>query len=232
MLSADYSQIELRVLAHLSGDPTLIDAFRRGEDIHARTAAEVLGRRTDEVDAEARRLAKVINFGIIYGMGPQRLAGELGISLKEASDYIKRYFERLPGVHTYLEQSLAQARERGWVATMYGRRRYLPELNSPQGGARAQAERIAVNTPLQGTAADLIKLAMIRLDATIKEQKWSARIVLQVHDELLLELPHGEREPVAEAACREMEAVAELRVPLKVDLKWGPNWAELEGRRG
>ena len=232
MLSADYSQIELRVLAHLSGDPTLIDAFRRGEDIHARTAAEVLGRRTDEVDAEARRLAKVINFGIIYGMGPQRLAGELGISLKEASDYIKRYFERLPGVHTYLEQSLAQARERGWVATMYGRRRYLPELNSPQGGARAQAERIAVNTPLQGTAADLIKLAMIRLHTAIKEQKWSARMVLQVHDELLLELPHGEREPVAEAARREMEAVAELRVPLKVDLKWGPNWAELEGRRG
>jgi DNA polymerase-1 len=232
MLSADYSQIELRVLAHLSGDPTLIDAFRRGEDIHARTAAEVLGRRTDEVDAEARRLAKVINFGIIYGMGPQRLAGELGISLKEASDYIKRYFERLPGVHAYLEQSLAQARERGWVATMYGRRRYLPELNSPQGGARAQAERIAVNTPLQGTAADLIKLAMIRLNAAIKEQKWSARMVLQVHDELLLELPHGEREPVAEAARREMEAVAELRVPLKVDLKWGPNWAELEGRRG
>ena len=232
MLSADYSQIELRVLAHLSGDPTLIDAFRRGEDIHARTAAEVLGRRTDEVDAEARRLAKVINFGIIYGMGPQRLAGELGISLKEASDYIKRYFERLPGVHAYLEQSLAQARERGWVATMYGRRRYLPELNSPQGGARAQAERIAVNTPLQGTAADLIKLAMIRLHTAIKEQKWSARMVLQVHDELLLELPHGEREPVAEAARREMEAVAELRVPLKVDLKWGPNWAELEGRRG
>jgi DNA polymerase I len=232
MLSADYSQIELRVLAHLSGDPTLTDAFRRGEDIHARTAAEVLGRSTAEVDAEARRLAKVINFGIIYGMGPQRLAGELGISLKEASDYIKRYFERLPGVHTYLEQSLAQARERGWVATMYGRRRYLPELNSPQGGARAQAERIAVNTPLQGTAADLIKLAMIRLNAAIKEQKWSARMVLQVHDELLLELPHGEREPVAEAARREMEAVAELRVPLKVDLKWGPNWAELEGRRG
>jgi DNA polymerase-1 len=232
MLSADYSQIELRVLAHLSGDPTLIDAFRRGEDIHARTAAEVLGRRPDEVDAEARRLAKVINFGIIYGMGPQRLAGELGISLKEASEYIKRYFERLPGVHAYLEESLSQARERGWVATMYGRRRYLPELNSPQGGARAQAERIAVNTPLQGTAADLIKLAMIRLDAAIKEQKWAARMLLQVHDELLLELPHAEREPVSEAARREMEGVAELRIPLKVELKWGPNWAELEGRRG
>jgi DNA polymerase-1 len=232
MLSADYSQIELRVLAHLSGDPTLIDAFRRGEDIHARTAAEVLGRKPDDVDAEARRLAKVINFGIIYGMGPQRLAGELGISLKEASEYIKRYFERLPGVQTYLEKSLAEARERGWVATMYGRRRYLPELNSPQGGARAQAERIAVNTPLQGTAADLIKLAMIRLDAAIKRQKWTARMLLQVHDELLLELPHAEREPVSEAARREMEGVAELRIPLKVELKWGPNWAELEGRRG
>jgi len=232
MLSADYSQIELRVLAHLSGDPTLIDAFRRGEDIHARTAAEVLGRKPEEVDAEARRLAKVINFGIIYGMGPQRLAGELGISLKEASEYIKRYFDRLPGVHAYLEQSLAQARERGWVATMYGRRRYLPELNSPQGGARAQAERIAINTPLQGTAADLIKLAMIRLDAAIKRQKWQARMLLQVHDELLLELPNAEREGVSEAACREMEGVAELRIPLKVELKWGPNWAELEGRRG
>src|SRR5271169_4824551 len=179
MLSADYSQIELRVLAHLSGDPTLIDAFRRGEDIHARTAAEVLGRRPDEVDAEARRLAKVINFGIIYGMGPQRLAGELGISLKEASEYIKRYFERLPGVHAYLEESLAQARERGWVATMYGRRRYLPELNSPQGGARAQAERIAVNTPLQGTAADLIKLAMIKLAAELKRRSLKARLLLQ-----------------------------------------------------
>lgn len=232
MLSADYSQIELRVLAHLSGDPMLVDAFRRGEDIHARTAAEVLGRKPDEIDSEARRLAKVINFGIIYGMGPQRLAGELGISFKEASDYIKRYFERLPGVHRYLEEALAQARERGWVATMYGRRRYLPELNSPQGGARAQAERIAVNTPLQGTAADLIKLAMIRLNAAIKEQRWQARMVLQVHDELLLELPLGEREPVSEAARREMEGVAELKIPLKVELKWGPNWAELEGRRG
>jgi DNA polymerase-1 len=230
LLSADYSQIDLRVLAHLSADPTLIDAFRRGEDIHARTAAEVLGRKPDEVDPEARRLAKVINFGIIYGMGPQRLAGELGIGLTEASEYIKRYFERLPGVHAYLEESLSLARERGWVATMYGRRRYLPELNSPQGGARAQAERIAINTPIQGTAADLIKLAMIRLDAAIKERKWAARMVLQVHDELLVEVPHAELGAVAAAARREMEGVAELRVPLRIELKWGPNWAELENR--
>lgn len=230
LLSADYSQIDLRVLAHLSGDPTLVDAFRRGEDIHARTAAEVLGRKPGEVDPEARRLAKVINFGIIYGMGPQRLARELGIDSTEASDYIKRYFERLSGVHAYLEESLRLARERGWVATMYGRRRYLPELNSPQGGARSQAERIATNTPIQGTAADLIKLAMIRLDAAIKEQKWAARMVLQVHDELIVEAPRAELEAVAQAARREMEGVAELRVPLRVELKWGPNWAELESR--
>ncbi len=230
LLSADYSQIELRVLAHLSGDPTLIDAFQRGEDIHTRTAAEVLGRNPESVDAEARRLAKVINFGIIYGMGPQRLAGELTISVADASDYIKRYFERLPGVQSYLDNSLKQAVERGWVATMYGRRRYLPELNSPQGGARAQAERIAINTPIQGTAADLIKMAMIRLNSAIKNNSWTARMVLQVHDELLLELPLGELEAVCEAARREMEGVAELRVPLKVELKCGPNWAELNGR--
>ena len=232
MLSADYSQIELRVLAHLSGEPTLVDAFRRGEDIHGRTAAEVLGLKPAEVDAEARRLAKVINFGIIYGMGPQRLSDELGISLKEAGDYIKRYFERLPGVEKYLRESLAEARERGWVATMYGRRRYLPELNSPQGGARAQAERIAINTPLQGTAADLIKLAMIRLDGVIKRQKLGTRILLQVHDELLLEVPNSELEAVTHAAKREMEDVAELKVPLRVELKRGQNWAELEGCRG
>ncbi len=232
MLSADYSQIELRVLAHLSGEPTLVDAFRRGEDIHGRTAAEVLGLRPTEVDAEARRLAKVINFGIIYGMGPQRLSDELAISVKEAGDYIKRYFERLPGVEKYLHESLAEARERGWVSTMYGRRRYLPELNSPQGGARNQAERIAVNTPLQGTAADLIKLAMIRLDGVIKKQKLRARILLQVHDELLLEVPEAEIEVVTRAAKREMEGVAELKVPLRVELKRGPNWAEMEGCRG
>jgi DNA polymerase I len=230
LLSADYSQIELRVLAHLSGDPTLIDAFRRGEDIHTRTAAEVLGRKPETIDAEARRLAKVINFGIIYGMGPQRLASELTISLAEASDYIKRYFARLPGVQAYLENSLKQAAERGWVATMYGRRRYLPELNSPQGGARAQAERIAINTPIQGTAADLIKLAMIRLDSTIKDNSWVTRMVLQVHDELLLEVPTAELETVRDAARHVMEGVAELRVPLKVELKCGLNWAELNGR--
>ena len=228
MLSADYSQIELRILAHLSADPTLTEAFSRGEDIHARTASEVLGVATDRVDAEARRLAKVINFGIIYGMGPQRLAAQLGISFADASDYIKRYFERLPGVRTWLDRTLEEAREHGYVTTMYGRRRYLPELRGGQGGARAQAERIAINTPIQGTAADLIKLAMVRLHSTITEKKLAAQMLLQVHDELLLEVENDALNAAAEAVRREMEGVAILRVPLRVELKAGPNWAELK----
>jgi DNA polymerase-1 len=227
LLSADYSQIELRVLAHLSADPTLIDAFARDEDIHARTAREVLGSER-VLDAEARRLAKVINFGIIYGMGPQRLAGELAIPVAEASEYIKRYFERLQGVRRYLEETLKSARERGYVATMYGRRRYLPELNGPEGGARAQAERIAINTPIQGSAADLIKLAMVRLHTTLAERQIAAKVVLQVHDELLLEVQEKSLEAASAAVKREMEGVDSLRVPLRVELKTGPNWGELQ----
>jgi DNA polymerase I len=228
-VSADYSQIDLRVMAHLSGDKTLVDAFTTGEDIHIRTATEVLGVTPDKVNAEARRLAKVINFGIIYGMGSQRLAAELGIALAEASDYIKRYFERLPGVRAWLDDTVRIARTTGYVTTMYGRRRYLPELNAQPGGARAQAERIAINTPIQGTAADLIKLAMIRLDRVLKERGLAARMILQVHDELLLEAPDGEWQEAAALAKREMEGVAELKIPLKVELKSGPNWAEMSG---
>jgi DNA polymerase I len=228
-VSADYSQIDLRVMAHLSGDKTLVEAFTTGEDIHIRTATEVLGVTPDKVNSEARRLAKVINFGIIYGMGSQRLAGELGIKLTEASDYIKRYFERLPGVRAWLDDTVRIARTTGYVTTMYGRRRYLPELNAQPGGARAQAERIAINTPIQGTAADLIKLAMIRLDRVLKERGLGARMILQVHDELLLEAPENEWREAAKLAKREMEGVAELKIPLKVELKSGPNWAEMSG---
>jgi DNA polymerase-1 len=227
LLSADYSQIELRVLAHLSGDRILLDAFASGEDIHRRTASEVLGIRPDAVDANARRLAKVINFGIIYGMGPQRLAGELDIALKDASEYIERYFKRLPGVSAYLEDSLRQARERGYVTTLLGRRRYLPELSSPQGGARAQAERIAINTPIQGTAADLIKMAMVRLGSSLAEYQGRARMLLQVHDELLFEVERPILEQVSGMVREQMEKVWELRAALRVDLKSGPNWAEL-----
>jgi DNA polymerase I len=227
LLSADYSQIDLRVLAHLSKDPTLIGAFRSGEDIHVRTAVELLGLTPDKVDVGARRIAKVINFGIIYGMGPSRLAGELGIPLGEASSYIKRYFERLEGVRVFMDETLAKARETGYVTTMYGRRRYLPELRSPEGGARAQAERIAVNTPIQGTAADLIKVAMIRLASELKRRTRGARMLLQVHDELLLEVETKALDEIKEIAKGEMERAAELLVPLKADLKWGPNWAQL-----
>jgi DNA polymerase I len=231
LLSADYSQIDLRVLAHLSADETLLDAFRRGEDIHARTATELLGIPAGKVDPAARRIAKTINFGIIYGMGPQRLAAELGIPLAEASDYIRRYFERLPGVRAWFEETLARARETGYVTTMYGRRRYLPELNAPPGGSRAQAERIAINTPIQGTAADLIKIAMIRLHGEIRRAEIDGRMVMQVHDELLLEVRQQALEAAREAARREMEAVAALKVPLKVEVKWGPNWAEMRGNQ-
>lgn len=229
LLSADYSQIDLRVLAHLSADPTLVDAFQRGEDIHARTATELLGLSAGKVDADARRVAKTINFGLIYGMGPQRLAAQLGIPLAAAQDYIKRYFERLPRVREYFEETLTRARTDGFVTTMYGRRRYLPELSAAPGGARAQAERIAINTPIQGTAADLIKLAMIRLHSQIRHTGMEAVLVMQVHDELLLEVRKDALAQVAEAARAEMEGVATMRVPLKADLKWGPNWAEMGG---
>jgi len=227
LLSADYSQIDLRVLAHLSNDPTLTSAFRSSEDIHVRTAVELLGLTPDKVDVNARRIAKVINFGIIYGMGPSRLAGELGIPLGEASSYIKRYFERLEGVRAFIDETLAKARETGFVTTMYGRRRYIPELRSPEGGARAQAERIAVNTPIQGTAADLIKVAMIRLASELKRRNLKAKMLLQVHDELLIEVESKVLDEVKEIAKGEMERAAELLVPLKADLKWGANWAQL-----
>ena len=227
LLSADYSQIDLRVLAHLSADPTLTSAFREGQDIHVRTATELLGVPPERVDVSARRIAKTINFGIIYGMGPQRLAAELGIPLAEASDYIKRYFERLEGVRNFMDETLAKARETGYVTTMYGRRRYLPELRSPEGGARGQAERIAINTPIQGTAADLIKVAMIRLAAELKHRGLGARMLLQVHDELLVEVEENVLEQTKDVVKREMEGAAELMVPLKTDLKWGPNWAQL-----
>ena len=231
LLSVDYSQIDLRVLAHLSGDPTLVSAFQLGEDIHARTASELLRLKPGEVDAEARRVAKTINFGIIYGMGPQRLAAQLGIALADASDYIKRYFERLPGIRGFMEETVRKARETGYVTTMYGRRRYVPEINSGPGGSRAQAERIAINTPIQGSAADLIKVAMIRVDREFKQQKLTARMLLQVHDELLIEVGDKELDQAAQIAKREMEGVAEMNVPLAADVKAGLNWAEMDLRR-
>jgi DNA polymerase-1 len=226
LIAADYSQIELRVLAHLSNDPALIDAFRSGQDIHTRTAAEVFNVLPGLISADQRRAAKVINFGIIYGMGPQRLAGELGIPLSEAQHYIANYFARYSGVRRFMEEVVEAARERGYVTTMMGRRRWVPELNSRERGVAQAAERVAANTPIQGSAADLIKRAMVTVEQRLAGAAVAGGMVLQVHDELLLEVPETEREMVCRVVKEEMEGVMELAVPLRVDLGVGQTWAE------
>jgi DNA polymerase-1 len=222
-VSADYSQIELRVLAHLSGDPALIEAFASGEDIHARTAAEVFADRTP---AEGRRLAKVMNYGIVYGMGSARAARELGVPSAEAAAYIERYLGRYPGVRSFIQTTVAEARSRGWVATVLGRRRYLPELGARDAAVRQFAERAATNTPIQGSAADLIKLAMLEVRRRLARDGGGARMLLQVHDELLLEVPGDRLAAVEDAVRGAMERVFPLRVPLKVDVHAGANWSE------
>ena len=227
LVSADYSQIELRVLAHISGDETLIAAFRGGEDVHVRTAAEVFRVPAAEVSADQRRAAKVINFGIIYGMGPSRLSKELGISFEEAETYIGNYFARYPGVSEYVRRTLDEARKKGYVTTLLGRRRFMPDLTNPEGGVRQFAERTAVNTPIQGTAADLIKVAMVRIDRRLSEQGSGAGMILQVHDELILEAPEAEVEAVVTVVREEMEGAAELVVPLEVAVGVGANWADI-----
>ncbi len=225
-LSVDYSQIDLRVLAHYSGDKTLIKAFKRGEDIHRRTAAEVFGVPPEMVTPEMRRLAKTINFGIVYGMSAYGLAKELKIGRREAQAFIDRYFARYPGVKKYMEEIVAKAREQGFVTTLFGRKRPLPDINSPNRNAREFAERTAINTPIQGTAADIIKLAMITIDQGLRERGLKTRMLLQVHDELLFEVPPEELEELKAFVRDSMERVVELAVPLKVNLAVGENWAE------
>ncbi len=226
-VGADYSQIELRLLAHFSGDPALLEAFREDQDVHARTASEVFGVLPGEVPADLRRAAKVINFGIIYGMGPQRLARELSIPLREAQQYIEQYFTRYAGVRAYMDRTRAEARERGFVTTLLGRRRSMPELAGQDRGAQQAAERTAANTPLQGSAADLIKVAMVRIDARLRREGRQAAMVLQVHDELLLEVEEAEVDAVAALVREEMENAHRLAVPLQVDVRSGKNWAEV-----
>jgi DNA polymerase-1 len=222
LVSADYSQIELRVLAHLANDQALIDAFASGEDIHARTAAEVFA---DRAPAEGRRLAKVMNYGIVYGMGTARAARELGVSANEAAAYIGRYLGRYPGVRGFIETTVAEARSRGWVSTVLGRRRYLPELGARDPAVRQFAERAATNTPIQGSAADLIKLAMLEVRRRLADAG-GARMLLQVHDELLLEVPTDRVASVMGTVRDAMERVFPLRVPLQVDVRDGANWTE------
>lgn len=228
MLAADYSQIELRLLAHISGDASLIRAFREGEDIHTRTAAEVLGVTPEEVTYEMRRQAKAVNFGIVYGITDYGLSQDLGISRDQAAAFITRYFDRYPGVREYTRQIVAQARDQGYVTTLLGRRRYLGDLFSSSYTARKFGERTAMNTPIQGSAADLIKLAMVRLAQAMREHGFAARMLLQVHDELIFEVPPEEVADLANLAKNYMETAMELAVPLKVDLQVGPNWYDME----
>jgi DNA polymerase-1 len=223
LLSADYSQIELRVLAHLSEDPALCAAFAAGDDVHARTAAEVFG---DRPAAEGRRLAKVINYGIVYGMGSARAARELGVPAAEAAAYIESYFRRYAGVRAFIDATVGEARRRGYVTTVLGRRRYLPELAARDPAVRQFAERAATNTPIQGSAADLIKLAMLEVRQRLRAAGLRTRLLLQVHDELVLEAPASEVETVRDAVRQAMEHVWPLRVPLRVDVHDGGSWAE------
>ncbi len=229
LLAADYSQVELRILAHIAHEPALIEAFRRGEDIHRTTAAAVLGVAPDLVNAEQRRAAKTINFGIMYGMSSYGLARTLGISRGEAEAFIQAYLARYAGVERYREETLAKARSEGKVETLYGRVRYLPDVASKNRNLRENAERMAINAPIQGTAADIMKIAMIRLDRRLEKERPKAKLLLTVHDELVLEVPEGEAEAVAEVAKEEMGGVCELAVPLVVDVGWGASWYEAKG---
>ncbi len=223
ILSADYSQIELRILAHMSGDETLIDAFLKDEDIHARTAAEIWG---GTVDSQRRRDAKVINFGIIYGMSGFGLSRELGIAPKKAQEYIDQYFLRYSGVRAFLDGIVEQARSQGFVATLMGRKRFLPDINASNQQERKFAERTAINAPIQGTAADLIKIAMLNINRRIREEKLASRMIMQVHDELVFDVPEKELETMAALVRQEMEGVYPMRVPLKVDVGSGDSWRD------
>jgi DNA polymerase-1 len=225
ILSADYSQIELRVLAHMSGDENLIDAFRHGQDIHTRTAAEVFGVPLDEVTGLLRSRAKAVNFGIVYGISDFGLSRDIGVSRKEAEQYIVNYFARYPGVKQFMDRSVADARKLGFVTTLFGRRRYLPDINASNFSLRSFAERTAMNTPIQGTAADIIKKAMVIVYDRLISGGFKSRILLQVHDELLLEVVAGEADVVSRIVREAMEQAAELSVPLVTDVKLGKSWA-------
>jgi len=226
LVAADYSQIELRILAHCAEDAILIDAFTHDEDIHTRTAAEVFNTLPGFITLELRRQAKAINFGIVYGMGAFKLGKELEISRKMAQTYINNYFERYAGVKTYIDTTIAMARETGEVVTLLGRKRRLDDINAANANMRGFAERMAINTPIQGSAADLIKLAMIRMEKALTEKNMESRMLLSVHDEILFEVPEKELEALMGLAKEVMENVFDLKVPLKVNIDAGNNWAE------
>jgi len=226
LMSADYNQIELRIFAHYSRDEGLLEAFRRGEDIHRHTASQILKVAPDKVTPQMRRIAKAINFGIIYGMGPRRLAQDLEMELSDAKQYVSAYYERYPGVLRYREEMIRKANSQGYVSTLLNRRRYLPEINNQNGAIRSEAERMAVNTPIQGTAADIIKKAMVAFYEEIRQKDMKTRMLLQVHDELVFEVPEEEREKAASVASEVMCKAASLDVPLTLEIKYGDTWAD------
>jgi DNA polymerase-1 len=231
LLGADYSQVELRILAHVSQDPSLLAAFARGEDIHASTAAAVLEVPISKVTPGMRRIAKTINFGIVYGMGEYGLAQRTDLSVEEARKFIDNYFARYERVKEYLEQTKEEAREKGFVSTVLGRRRYFPELQTSSvahTGITRAAEREAINMPIQGSAADILKIAMVRLHSALRERGLGARMILQVHDELVLEVPQEEVQPVARLVRSVMENAWHLDASLRVDMSTGENWEEME----
>jgi DNA polymerase I len=229
LLAADYSQIELRILAHIADEKALIESFAAGEDIHRRTAALVLGVAPELVNAEQRRAAKTINFGILYGMSAFGLSQELGISSKEADRFIHTYMDRYPGVKRYMEETLEAAEREGKVETLYGRVRWLPDIKSKNWSLRENARRMAINARIQGTAADILKLAMIAVDRRLRDEMPAAKLLLTVHDELVFEVPEEQAEAVAEIVKAEMAGVVELKVPLVVDAGWGRSWYEAKG---
>jgi DNA polymerase-1 len=226
LLAADYSQIELRIMAHLSGDEGLTAAFAAGEDIHRATAAEVFNTPLAEVTNDQRRSAKAINFGLIYGMSAFGLARQLGLERSAAQTYVDLYFERYPGVRRYMDETRDGARRQGYVSTVFGRRLYLPEINARNVQRRQYAERSAINAPMQGTAADIIKRAMIGVAAWLDAHAPEAKLIMQVHDELVIEVPENRAAEIGAAVARIMEGAAELRVPLHVDQGLGANWDE------
>jgi DNA polymerase I len=225
-VSADYSQVELRILAHLSKDVFLTGAFLEDKDIHTQTASAIYGVFPEMVTPEMRRAAKTINFGLMYGMGPINLSRQLGISFAEAGAFIDTYFQQFPSIKGYIESSIAKARELGFTETMLGRRRYLPDINAQNRNVREAAERTAINTPVQGTAADIIKIAMIDIQKRIREKFPESKMLLQVHDELVFEVPENEANPFAAWVTERMSNALKLDVPLKVDAGTGKNWSE------
>ena len=226
LMAADYSQIELRIMAHLSADESLLSAFEQGADIHSATAAEVFGHALDDVDADQRRAAKAINFGLIYGMSAFGLARQLDISRGDAQQYINLYFERYPGVKRYMDSTKMNAKHQGYVETVFGRRLYLPDINSSRYQMRQYAERTAINAPMQGTAADIIKRAMIDVDQWLLDDKIDARVIMQVHDELVLEVAESQIEKVTGELADIMVGAGTLSVPLEVEIGVGANWQE------